>query len=219
MDKCACGSTHIDFLGHHADANGNVRLPEKFKAIQEFCVPTTIKQLRRFIGMIDFYRRFIPILNPLTTLFQRKDKSITLESKPLQVFCSAKIALANFTKLTFIENNPQARLRLTTDAPDTGVGAVVEQESNAQCKPIAFFSAKLSPTQSKYSTFSRESLATYLAIKHFRHLLEGQHFPIFTDYKLLTTAMQNSSDKYTAHELRHLDYISQFTTDLRYVKG
>ena len=64
---------------------------------------------------------------------------------------------------------------------------MVEQESNAQCKPIVFFSAKLSLTQSTYSTFSRELLAIYLAIKHFRHLLEGWHFSIFTNHKLLTT--------------------------------
>ena len=87
------------------------------------------------------------------------------------------------------------------------------------CKPTAFFSAKLSPTQSRYSTFSMELWEIYLTIKHFRHLLGDRNFSIFTDHKPLTTAMQNSSNKYTAHELKHLDYISQFTTDLRYVKG
>ena len=96
---------------------------------------------------------------------------------------------------------------------------MVEQESNAQCRPTAFFSAKHSPTQSRHSTFSRELLAIYMAIKLFWHLLKGRHFSIFTDHKPLTTAMQNSSDKYTAHELRHLDYISQFTIDLRYIKS
>ena len=54
LDKCVFGSTHIDFLGHHTDANGITPLPEKIKAIQEFPVPTTIRQLRRFIGMINF---------------------------------------------------------------------------------------------------------------------------------------------------------------------
>ena len=106
----------------------------------------------------------------------------------------------------------------SSDVSDTGVGTAVEPESSAQCKSVAFSSAKLSPTQSRYNTFSRELLAIYLAIKHFQHL-EGRHFSIFTDHKPLTTAMHNNSDKYTAHEFRHLDYISQFTTDLRYVKG
>ena len=105
-----------------------------------------------------------------------------------------------------------------TDASDTRIGAVVEQELIAQRKPIAFFSVKFSPAQSRYSTFSRELLVIYLFIKHFRHLL-GQHFTIFTNHKPLTTAIYNSSNEYTAREIRHLDYTSQFTTDLRYVKG
>ena len=63
------------------------------------------------------------------------------------------------------------------------------------------------------------SLENCKSVKHFRHLLESQHFAIFPDHKPLTTAMYNSSDKYTAREIRHLDYISQFTTDLRRIKG
>ena len=54
LDKCVFGSIHIDFPGHHTYANGTAPLPEKIKAIQEFPVPTTIRQLRRFIGMINF---------------------------------------------------------------------------------------------------------------------------------------------------------------------
>ena len=74
LDKCVFGSSHIDFLGHYMNANGIAPspTPEKVKAIQECPVPTTIKQLRRCIGMINFYRRFIPncstILNLLTNL-------------------------------------------------------------------------------------------------------------------------------------------------------
>lgn len=70
-----------------------------------------------------------------------------------------------------------------------------------------------------YSTFSQELLAIYLAIKHLWHLLEGRSFMIFTSHKTLTSVMNNNSDKYTSHKVRHLDYISQFTTDLSYVEG
>ena len=102
-------SSHIDFRGHHTDVNGIAPLSDKVKAIQEFPVPTTIKQLRRFIRMINFYRRIISncstILNPLTNLLQRKNKTITSKSKPLRAFRSTKTALVNFTKLAFIEND------------------------------------------------------------------------------------------------------------------
>lgn len=222
-DKCTFGASEVNFLGHHIDANGITPLPEKIDAIRNFPTPTSIKQIRRFIGMINFYRRFIPncstILSPLTNLIERKNKQIILEGEALRAFETAKIALIRFTKLSFIENDPETRIFLTTDASDVGIGAVVEQQVNMERKPIAFFSAKLSAAQRRYSTFSRELLAIYLSIRHFRHLLEGRHFTIFTDHKPLTNAMNVSADKYTSRETRHLDYISQFTTDIRHVKG
>ena len=107
------------------------------------------------------------------------------------------------------------RLPQTTDA---GVGALVEQEFEFKRKPMAFFSAKLSPAQRKSSTFSRELLTIYLTIRHFRHLLEGKDFSVYTEHKPLTTAMSTCSDKYTSREIRQLDYLSQFTTDIRHVK-
>lgn len=173
----------------------------------------SIKQLQHFIGMISFYWQFIlncsTILQPLTHLLQRMNKGITLEGNALHAFHMAKTALANFTRLSYINNNPRTRLSLTTD---TGVGTVVEQEFDTKCKPVAFFLTKLLPAQRKYSTFSRELLTIFLAIKHFRHLMEGREFTIYTKNKPLMTAMSTSFNKYTSHEIWHLDYLSQFLT-------
>ena len=85
-------------------------------------------------------------------------------------------------------------------------------------KQISFFSVKLNTTQRKYSTFSRELLAIYLSIRHFRHLLEGRDFTVFTDHKPLTYALHVNTEKYTPRDTRQLDYISQFTSDIRYIK-
>lgn len=223
LDKCVFGSDHIDFLGHYTDANGITPVADKVKTIADFPVPASVKQLRRFIGMINFYRRFIPscsrILTPLTNLIQRKNIAITLENEAMEAFKAAKTALGNFSKLAFIEDNPKADIYLTTDASESAVGAVIEQVCSSKRRPIAFFSSKLSKAQSRYSTFSRELLAIFRAVKHFRHLLEGRSFAIFTDHKPLTTVMNTNSDKYTSREIRYLDYISQFTTDIRYIKG
>ena len=168
----------------------------KISAIQDFPTPTSKRQLRRFIGMINFYRRFIPncstILQPLTNLLQRKNRNISLETDALHAFNAAKTALVNFTKLSYIKDDQQMHLTLTTDASDAGVGAVVEQECDSKRKPTAFFSAKLSPAQRRCSTFSRELLAIYLAVKHFKHLLY-RDFVIYTDHKPLTTAMRTNS--------------------------
>lgn len=71
----------------------------------------------------------------------------------------------------------------------------------------------------KYSTISRELLAVYLAIRHYRHILEGRDFTIFTDHKPLTYALQAKSEKHNPRDIRYMDYIGQFTSDIRYVKG
>nr|VZI26166.1 unnamed protein product [Spirometra erinaceieuropaei] len=103
------------------------------------------------------------------------------------------------------------------DASTVAVGAVLQQHTNDSTRPLAFFSKKLSPAETRYSTFGRELLAIYLAVKHFRHFLEGRDFTIFTDHKPLTFAIRSHSDKYNPREISHLDYISQFTTDIRHI--
>ena len=70
-----------------------------------------------------------------------------------------------------------------------------------------------------YKTFDRELLAVYLAIKHFRHFLEGRPFHVLTDHKPLTFALNTRSDRYSPRQARHLDYISQFTSNIRHVHG
>lgn len=92
-----------------------------------------------------------------------------MEGEPLEAFHAAKTALANYMKLSFIGNDSQAAIYLTADASEFAVGAVVEQDSHSQRKPIAFFSAKLSPAQLRYRTLSHELLAIFLAIRYLQH--------------------------------------------------
>nr|VZI50943.1 unnamed protein product [Spirometra erinaceieuropaei] len=114
---------------------------------------------------------------------------------------------------------PEAPLSLMVDASTVAVGAVLQQHINNSTRPLAFFSKKLSPAETRYSTFGRELLAIYLAVKHVRLFLEGRDFTIFTDHKPLTFAIRSHSDKYSPREISHLDYISQFTTDIRHIDG
>ncbi|BHF65440.1 hypothetical protein SprV_0200845000 [Sparganum proliferum] len=223
VDKCVFGVNSLDFLGHHVDQHGLTPLTEKVQCIFSFPVPNTLTQLRRFIGLINYYRRFIPhcaaILAPLTDLLKSKAKPIELSPAAHSAFEEAKKALADATMLHHLSSDAHARLILTTDASSSAVGAVLHQQVNNQLQPLAFFSQKLQPAQTRYSTFSRELLAIYLAIRHFRHLLEGRDFSVHTDHKPLTYALKAKPDRYSPREVRHLDYISQFTADIRYVRG
>ena len=114
---------------------------------------------------------------------------------------------------------PDAPTSIISDASDTAVGAVLQQRIGDDWCPIAYFSKKLKPRETRYSAFDRELLGVYLAIKHFRHFVEGRIFHVLTDHKPLTFALATPSDRHSPRQIRHLDYISQFTTDVRYVRG
>ena len=81
------------------------------------------------------------------------------------------------------------------------------------------FSQKLTSTQKRYSTFGRELYANYAAVRHFKHFLEGRRFYVFTDHKPFVGAFRSNSEKYSPREMRNLDYLLQFTSDIRHLKG
>lgn len=125
--------------------------------------------------------------------------------------------LANATLLT--HPKPDAPTCIITDASDTAVGAVLQQCIADVWCPISFFSRKLKPAETRYSTFDRELLAIYLAIKHFQYFVEGREFHVLTDHKPLIYARDARPDRHSPRQIRHLDFIAQFTADIRHVKG
>ena len=135
----------------------------------------------------------------------------------LHLFQQSKEMLANATLLH--HPIPEAPTCIATDASDTAVGAVLQQFIQDAWCPIAYFSKKLQPAETRYSTFDRELLAIYLAIKHFRHFVEGRTFHVLTDHKPLIYSLQTRTDKHSPRQIRHLGYISQFTNDIRHIKG
>ena len=104
---------------------------------------------------------------------------------------------------------------MTTDTSDVTIGAVLAQEDG---RPLGFFSRKLLSAQQKYSAFDKELLGIKEAIKHFRHMVEGRQFVVYTDHKPLTLVMPTATSR-TPRQERHLSFISEFTTDIRHVKG
>ena len=104
-----------------------------------------------------------------------------------------------------------------TDALNIAAGAVLQQLVDNSWQPISYFSRKFSPAETRYSTFDRELLAVYLAVKHFKHFVEGRKFFILTDHKPLIYSLFCNPHRYSPRLVRHLDYISQFTTDIRHV--
>ncbi|UYV61070.1 K02A2.6-like, partial [Cordylochernes scorpioides] len=215
----------IDFLGYLITSHGVKPLPTKVKAILEYKKPKTVNELRIFLGMLNFYRTFLnnaaetqAILHEYLRGAKKKDRSKIKWTEEAEVqFEKCKQALVNTALLAYPDT--ELPISLCTDASDRAVGSVLQKLDNNNWKPIAFFSKKLNPAQCNYSTYDRELLAIYLSIKFFKHLLEAREFTILTDHKPLIYAFKQKNEKASPIQLRHLQYFSQFTTDIKYIKG
>ena len=224
--KCVFDVERLDFLGHTISKHVILPSANRIEAICNFPAPSSIKQLQRFIGMINYYSRFVrniaeylsPLYSHLTSMVRLKNKA-PIFSWPEECelyFNKAKHALS--TSAILVHPKDDAHINITTDASSWAVGAVLEQLNNGIWEPISFFSKKLSTSESKYSAFDRELLGIYLALKHFRYFIEGRQFVIYTDHKPLTRAITSKTER-SPRQARHLDYIAQFTSDIRYVSG
>jgi hypothetical protein len=185
LEKCVFGVESIDFLGQRVSAAGVAPLPDHVEAVTKFPRPSTVKELQGFLGLVNFYRRFIPaaasILKPLTDSLKGGPKGaerIVWRPPMEKSFHDIKAALAEVTMLA--HPLPHAHLSITVDASASHVGACLQQRrpGGAAWEPLGFFSRKLEPAQVKYPAFDRELLACYLGIRHFRYMLEGRHFTI-----------------------------------------
>lgn len=222
--KCVFGAHEVKFLGYLITEKGCRPLDSKVQAVKNFPCPTNVRQLRGFLGMLNFYRRFLPQaaqvqapLHALLTGSVKGSQPVHLTDNALEAFQACKDSLANAALLAHPDCS--AKLAVVTDASDKAIGAVLQQCKDNVWEPLAFFSRKLSPSQIKYSPYDRELLAIYEAIKYFRHMLEARHFIVYTDHKPISFAFHERKNNCTPRQYRHLDFISQFTTDIRHISG
>ena len=222
--KCVFGQSVVKFLGYQVSAEGTRPLPEKVEAIRAFQLPETAKKLRQFLGMLNFYRRFIPraaskqsSLNDLLHGKLKGKSPIEWTPEAIEAFNICKESLAEAALLA--HPKPEGQLAIFSDASDHTIGAALQQKVNDDWQPIAFFSKKLTSCEQKYSAYDRELYAIYSAIKHFRHYVEARQFTVYTDHKPITYCFSKRSDQLTPRQYRYQYYISQFTSDLRYIKG
>ena len=225
VEKCEFGKTEITFLGYLINQEGCHPTKDRVQAITQFSKPQTVVELRRFLGMINFYRRNIPRatevqapLNAYLTDVKKNDKrEIAWTPEAEAAFEKAKTGLINATLLS----HPcmDAKMRVVTDASDTSMGAALEQLIDGSWKSLAFFSKKFNVAQCVYSAYDRELTAIYEAIKFFKHFLEARDFCIVTDQKPLTYAFLQKAEKASPRQQRQLSFTSQFTTRIEHLPG
>ena len=187
--KCCIGFHSVDFVGHHV-GDGKIQTQnDKIEKVKNAPIPLTVTQVRSFLGLTGYYRKFInnyaSIAAPLTDLTKKgnptkviwNEKSNRAFEELKEALCNAPILrLPNFD-LTFI---------LRTDASDSGIGAVLLQCHENVYFPVAYASNKLSSAQQKYAVIERECLAIIWALEKFTVYLYGKEFVIQTDHQPLT---------------------------------
>jgi len=182
LSKCAFAQSQISYLGHVISEKGVATDPSKVSAVVQWPIPQNVKELRSFLGLAGYYRKFVKhyamITKPLTELKKHAmfvwtsahDKSFAAIKSALST--SPVLALPDFSKPFFLE----------TDASGYGIGAVLMQNGH----PLAFISKDLGPKSQGLSTYEKEYLAILLAVQQWRSYLQHGEFVIYTDQKSLT---------------------------------
>ncbi|KAJ1518995.1 hypothetical protein ONE63_011376 [Megalurothrips usitatus] len=224
-EKTVLGQPEVRFLGILVSSRGTRPPPDRLAALREYPPPPTAAGLRRFLGIINFYRSFLPraahaqapLHDILATNALKGAQAVPWTPELLRAFDACKRHLAEAT----MRAHPVAgaQLGLFVDASMIAAGAALHQRVDKQWQPLDFYSKKLSQRQAETPPYHRELLAVYLAVQHWRQILEAQPATIYTDHKPLVHAFAERRDKLAPVQLNQLTFISQFTTDIQHIAG
>lgn len=218
LDKCEFLKRETEFLGHVITPDGVKPDPSKITKILDWKIPTTQKEIKQFLGLTGYYRRFIrdyaKLAKPLTKYLKKEQNVNTKDEDYKNGFEKLKLILTSDQILAYPDFN--IPFILTTDASNYALGAVLSQIQDNIERPIAFGSRTLHKAEINYSTTEKEALAIIWAVDKFRNYLHGNKFTLITDHKPLTF-IKNSTKNCKILRWR-LD-LENFDYDVKYRQG
>ena len=225
LSKCKWFEKEVEFLGHIVSERGLGKPASYVQQVVNFPKPATKTELRRFLGLVNFQRKFIEncsqIMKPLSVQTggsKNKKSRVEWSEEMDRAFEQLKVAMAENTILAYPNyDDGEEPLCLFTDASQVGVGACLSQRQCGHMRPIAYASMTFNKAQESYSTLERELAAMRWAVKIFRGFLLGVEFEIHTDHKPLVY-LQNMQIV-NARLARTLQELSEFTFVIKYVPG
>ena len=222
-NKCEFFKTEIRYLGHVIGHNKVCKGPDKVAAVLELPQPKSKDDIKRFLGMVAYYSRFIPNCAsktyPLRNLLKRNLKFKWTEICE-KAFQDLKREIASDRVL--IPYDPDLPIVLTCDGSPTGVAGVLSHIINGSERPIAFASRSLTPAEQNYSQLDREALAIIFSVSHFYMYLFGRQFELITDNQPLVRIFHQSNKlpaMTSARLLRYASFLSGFDYVTKFKKG
>ena len=220
-EKCEFFKDKVKFCGHEIDREGLHKTQEKIEAVVNAPRPENVSQVRSFLGLVNYYNRFLPnaatVLNPLYRLLE-KDRKWKWTEQCERAFKEAKRLITSDQVLTHY--NPSLPVKLACDASPTGIGAVLSHVMpDGAERPVAFASRSLTQTERKYAQIDKEALSIVWGVKKFHVYLYGRHFTLITDHKPLTAIFhpEKGVPAMTAARLqRYALFLAGFEYDIEY---
>ena len=216
--KCNLLQKTIHFLGHVISENGITTDPAKIQAVEEWPVPTNVTEVRSFIGLCSYYRRFVKdfakIAEPLHHLTGKRARFEWTDACQ-QAFEDLKFRLVSSPILAMPQDEGQ--YRLDTDASNDAIGAVLSQIQDGQERVIAYASRLLSKTERNYCVTRRELLAVIYFVKQFRPYVLGRPFIIRTDHAALKW-LRTMEDP-VGQQARWLETLEEYTFEVEHRPG
>ena len=222
-DKCEFFQEEISFLGHVINGKGISVQQHKIKAVATWPVPKTVKEVRGFLGLTNYYRKFVheysKIAVPLTEMTKDpKNFKFVWGDEQQKAFDELKSRLMSAPVLA--HPDPLRQYILNTDASGFAIAAVLSQEqADGTVRPVAYYSHKMSPAERNYMVGQQELLAIVEAVQHWRCYLEGNPHPtkILTDHQGLQWL--NSQAELTGRQARWVEALSDIEFQVVYVPG
>jgi hypothetical protein len=218
LSKCEFFQTEIGFLGHVINQDGIKMEPSKVDAVLKWPQPKNIHEIRSFLGLAGYYRRFVRdfsnIARPLSALLH-KNTPWQWTSAQEQAFNQLKIAVSAAPVL--IIPDPSLPYTLVTDASGFAIGAALCQDHGKGLQPCAYKSRKMNDHEKNYAVHEQELLSIMDALREWRPYLLGNKFIIITDHRSLQYL--STQDKLSARQTRWSEYLQQFDFEIKYRPG
>lgn len=217
-DKCEFLKKEVAYLGHIITENGVRPDPGKIEAVRNYPIPTTRKNIKQFLGLAGYYRRFIEnfskIAKPLSDL-TKQSSTFEWKQRQQEAFDKLREALCSTPILQYPNFNEP--FVITTDASGYAIGAILSQGKIGQDLPIAYASRVLNGAETRYSPTERELLALVYAVKHFRPYVYGRRFTLVMDHKPLEWL--NSVADPTSRLMRWRLKLAEYEYQIKYKPG